>query len=502
MDDTVDLEIEKIEKILDKIEKDPEQDEIKLVEFKLWLKIRQKAVEGRRTGLGITAEGDMLAAIGLRYGTKEATEFSVNIHKIMAVESYISSIQLAGERGTFPIWDLQKEKQNPFLGRILVEANNSYPHNAGDGGDYGVICDYYDLGRRNISNLTCAPTGTVSLMSQTSSGIEPVFKAFYKRKRKVEKETDKTTKDHNGDIWEEYFVMHPKFVEWYMISILKNELDFKGTVEWLSKYSEEFLNRYFKESPYYKATANDIDWKESIRMQGEVQKWIDHSISKTVNLPSETTIDQVDELYRLAHARGCKGVTIYREGSREGVLTSIEKKKENFEYERSIIIPKERECDIYHKTAMKKSWMIVVGKVDGKPVEIFALEDLENHVFPSSITKGILKKEKSKVYSLTSKDSDKVYKIKNIVDLMTDTEGVDTRKYSLMLRHRINPQFIIDQIREYATITSFDKVIERVLMMYIKEERKGKEKCPECGEELTRQDGCVKCVSCGWSKCG
>lgn len=491
MDDTVDLEIEKIDKILDKIEKDPEPEEIKLTEFKLWLKIRQKAIEGRRTGLGITAEADMLAALGLRYGTPEATDFAINIHKILAIESHKSSIQLARERGSFPIWNWRNENSNPFLCRVLNDINlHNYE-------------DYISFGRRNIANLTIAPTGTVSLMTQTTSGIEPLFKPFYKRKRKVNKSTSKTTTDQNGDIWEEYFVIHPKFVEWFRISILKEEEDFIGAKEWLSNYSEEVLTRYFNLSPYYKATANDIDWKESVRMQGEVQKWIDHSISKTVNLPSETTIETVDELYRLAWSSGCKGLTIYRDGSREGVLTSSTKEeKKEFDYLNSIKIPKERECDIYHKTALKKSWTIIVGKVDNKPVEIFAFSDIDNSKFPSSITKGIVRKEKSRLYSLTSKGSEKTYKIDSIVDLMTDLDGIDTRKYSLMLRHRINPQFIIDQIREYATISSFDKVIEKVLILYIKEERSEKELCPNCKSKLVRQEGCVKCTQCEWSKCG
>lgn len=482
MDDLIDLEIEKIDRILDKIEKDPEPEEIKLTEFKLWLKIRQKAIEGRRTGLGITAEADMLAALGLRYGTPEATEFSINIHRILAIESYRSSIQLAGERGSFPMWNWRNENSNPFLCRVLNDINlHNYE-------------DYISFGRRNIANLTIAPTGTVSLMTQTTSGIEPLFKPFYKRKRKVNKPTSKTITDQNGDIWEEYFVIHDKFKEWFNVSYGKGLLEY---------CTEEELYGYFKESPYYKATANDIDWKESVRMQGEVQKWIDHSISKTVNLPSETTIEQVDELYRLAHKSGCKGLTIYRDGSREGVLTSSTKEeKKEFDYLNSIKIPKERECDIYHKTALKKSWTIIVGKVDNKPVEIFAFSDIDNSKFPSSITKGIIRKEKSRLYSLTSKGSEKTYKIDSIVDLMTDLDGIDTRKYSLMLRHRINPQFIIDQIREYATISSFDKVIEKVLMLYIKEERSEKELCPNCKSKLVRQEGCVKCTQCEWSKCG
>lgn len=495
MDDTVDLEIEKIDKILDKIEKDPEPEEIKLTEFKLWLKIRQKAIEGRRTGLGITAEADMLAALGLRYGTPEATEFSINIHRILAIESYRSSIQLAKERGSFPIWNWRNENSNPFLCRVLNDINlHNYE-------------DYISFGRRNIANLTIAPTGTVSLMTQTTSGIEPLFKPFYKRKRKVNKPTSKTTTDQNGDIWEEYFVIHPKFVEWFIIQfnfkISDNSNIIEAAIKELNSFSENDLQELFERSPYYKATANDIDWKESVRMQGEVQKWIDHSISKTVNLPSETTIEQVDELYRLAWSSGCKGLTIYRDGSREGVLTSSTKEeKKEFDYLNSIKIPKERECDIYHKTALKKSWTIIVGKVDNKPVEIFAFSDIDNSKFPSSITKGIIRKEKSRLYSLTSKGSEKTYKIDSIVDLMTDLDGIDTRKYSLMLRHRINPQFIIDQIREYATISSFDKVIEKVLMLYIKEERSEKELCPNCKSKLVRQEGCVKCTQCEWSKCG
>ena len=497
MDDLIDLEIEKIDRILNKIESDPEPEEIKLTEFKLWLKIRQKAVDGRRTGLGITAEADMLAALGLRYGTPEATEFSINIHRILAIESYKTSIQLAKERGAFPIYDFTKEVNNPFIKRIYKELSQEDQNNL------------FLYGRRNIANLTIAPTGTVSLETKTTSGIEPLFKPFYKRKRKVNKSTSKTTTDQNGDVWEEYFVIHDKFKEWFNINW--NDYNFYSKLSWtnsdyyksLDLMSESELNEIFTLSPYYKATANDIDWKESVRMQGEVQKWIDHSISKTVNLPSETTIETVDELYRLAHKSACKGLTIYRDGSREGVLTSsIKEEKKEFEYLNSIKIPKERECDIYHKTALKKSWTIIVGKVDNKPVEIFAFSDTDNSKFPTNITKGIVRKEKSRLYSLTSKGSEKTYKIDSIVDLMTDLDGIDTRKYSLMLRHRINPQFIIDQIREYATISSFDKVIEKVLMLYVKEERSEKELCPNCKSKLVRQEGCVKCTQCEWSKCG
>ena len=491
MDDLVDLEIEKVTKIIEKIESDKESEDIKRVELNLWKKIREKSIETRRTGLGITAEGDMIAAMNLRFGTEEATKFAVEVHRTLAVESYKSSIELAKERGAFPIFDWKKEKEGPFINRVLNELDD--------------ISDYEVYGRRNIANLTIAPTGTLSLMTRTSSGIEPCFKAFYKRRAKTEDKTKATFTDEQGDMWQEYFVIHPKFKEWYNIN--KEEIlvklyivDHNFTIEQLS---EAELNEIFEQYPYYKATANDIDWKASVRMQGEIQKWVDHSISKTINLPETATVEEVDQLYREAFKAGCKGVTVYREGSRDGVLISTEKKKENaFEYKDAYKRPQTLECDIYHKTALKQNWMVVVGKISDRPYEIFVVKDVDNHVLPSKIEKGTITKIKSRTYQLEGHLGEKQYKISNVVDLMSQDEKTDTRKYSSMLRHGMAPKFIIEQIEEYATIVSFDKVVQRCLKNYLGGEKLKGDKCPECGSDLKNEGGCVSCQNCGWSRCG
>lgn len=489
MDDLIDLEVEKIDIILHKIADDPEDWRIKEVEYKLWQKIREKAVQGRRTGLGITAEGDMLAALGLRYGTKEATEFAVEVHRVLAIESYKASIEMAEERGAFPIWDYNKEKNNPFIERLIEEENF----------EIFLVSKYSKYGRRNIANLTIAPVGTGSLMTQSTSGIEPLFQPFYKRRTKTDDKSKAVFIDEMGDGWLEFWVLHPKFKEWYEIA-WRNKVSGDYNIE---DYNESELQELFKYSPYYKATANDINWEESVRMQGAVQKWIDHSISKTVNLPADATIETVDKVYRAAYHSGCKGVTIYRDGCRQGVLlTGKEEKKETFKYKSSFKRPQTLECDIYHKVALKQDYMIIVGKVNGNPYEIFALRDVENHVFPTKIEKGHLTKVKSRTYELTSEYHEKTFKIANIVTLMTADQSTDTRKYSSMLRHGMHPQHVVDQIDEYASIVSFDKVVQRVLKNYIKEEQK-KEKCPDCGSKNYHTDsGCWSCPDCGYAKCG
>lgn len=491
MDDLIDLEVEKIDIILDKIANDPEEWTIKEVEYKLWMKVRDKAIKGRRTGLGITAEGDMIAALGLCYGTEEATDFSVELHRIMAIESYNSSIEMAEERGAFPICN-QEIETSSFLDRIYLELDREHQFT------------WETFGRRNIANLTIAPVGTGSLMTQSTSGIEPLFQAFYKRRAKTEDKSKIVYTDEMGDGWQEYFVIHPKFKVWYDINWYKTDLklfdlDFHKPIE---DYSEEELQKLFEKSPYYKATANDIDWKASVEMQGAVQKWIDHSISKTVNLPNDATIETVDQVYRTAFKSGCKGVTVYRDGCRQGVLlTGKEKKNDIFEYSKAFKRPKVTECDIYHKTALKKNWMVIVGKVDKNPYEIFVVEDVENHVFPFKIEKGTITKIRPKVYELTGVSIEKTYKIGNLINLMSEDEGVGTRKYSSMLRHGMAPIFIVEQIREFATISSFDKVVQRVLENY--SEERNKEKCPECGStEYHVDSGCWKCPACGYSKCG
>lgn len=490
MDDLVYLEIEKVEAIIKKIKSDPEPEDLKQVELKLWEKIKMKAVEGRRTGLGVTGEGDMLAAIGIQYASKEGIEFSTKVHREMAIQSYKSSIIMAKERGCFPIWDLQNEDQNPFINRIL---NDSF--------EAGMFNNYLKYGRRNIANLTAAPTGSVSILTQTSSGLEPCFQPFYLRRRKTNIKEKAVFTDEKGDMWEEYPVFHHKFKEWIKISgTLENTDNIEDTWGYLTK---EQIDGIVKQSPYYKSTANDINWVDKVKMQGEIQKWIDHSISVTTNLPKNTTIETVNDIYVQAWKSGCKGHTIYRDGCRDGVLlTQNSKKEEEFNYIDALKRPKDVEVDIYRKTALKKDWMVVVGLIKGKPIEIFAIPDIENNLFPINISKGVLTKVKSKTYKLTGVSNGKDYVIENIINYMTQNEQVDTRKYSLMLRHKIHPKYIYNQIEEYAIINSFDKVVQRVLSKYLTDEDINSFKCQECGGELRNEGGCITCVDCGWSKCG
>ena len=503
MDDLIDLELEKIHKIIRKIETDPEDQDVKDREEKLWWKILQKAHQGRRTGLGITAEGDMLAALGFKYGTPEATEFSTSVHEIMAVESYKSSIDMAKERGAFPMWEMSKDELggSGFLSRIAGKLPIEYMNR------------WVKYGRRNLANLTIAPTGTLSLMTQTTSGVESLFEPYYLRRRKTSDEKVDFI-DENGDRWEEYRVIHPKFVEWYRVKLEENYSDFQVWYDGISfefEHVEQFLKEIdkglidllFEHSPYYGATSNDVDWRESVKMQGSIQKWIDHSISKTINLPKTATEEQVDELYRTAFESGCKGVTVYRDGSRNGVLIKEKPEEENpnkFKYTNAYKRPEVVECDIYRKTALKKDWMLIIGLVDGIPFEMFAFTDPGNHKFPIKIEKGKVTKVRSRVYKLEGFLGNKKYTINNVVDLMED--GDETRKYSLMLRHGIHPIHIIEQIEEYVTIVSLDKVIMKTLRNYVDNDKLKKEPCPVCGSELRREEGCIKCVSCEYSKCG
>lgn len=488
MDDLVDLEIEKIEAILDKIKNDKESEEIKYVEYNLWLKVKEKAEQGRRTGLGITGEGDMLAALGLTYGTQGATDFAVEVHKHLAVESYKSSIDLAEQRGCFSIWDKDKELNNPFIDRIYSDIGYIYRDK------------YIEFGRRNIANLTIAPAGSVSICTQTTSGIEPCFQPYYIRRRKTNIKEKAVFTDDKGDMWEEYLVFHHKFAEWYIITNHFTE-DRERAKEVLLSFNKEELQQLVELSPYHKATANDIDWVAKVEMQGAIQQWVDHSISCTVNLPKIATIETVEKVYMKAWESGCKGVTVYRDGCRDGVLLT-ETKKENFNYIDSLKRPKIVEVDIYHKTALKKYWMILIGLVDNKPIEIFTIPEVSNGVFHHAITKGTLTKIKSKVYKLKGNFEGKEYVIENITQLMTEEEQVDTRKYSLMLRHFIHPKYIYNQIEEYAVINSFDRVVQKVLKNYIKDEEMTVNKCPECGENMVNEGGCVGCKNCGYQKCG
>lgn len=504
MDDLVDLEIEKLERIIDKIKSDPEPEEIKHVELQLWEKILQNAIDGRRTGLGITAEGDMLAALGLRYGTLEATDFAELVHHRLASYSYESSITMAMERGAFPIFNKEKEElYGKFMNRIFGDLH------------IDAASNYIKYGRRNIANLTVAPTGSTSTIAQVTSGIEPLFMPYYLRRRKVEDKTLATFVDEIGDGWEEYKVFHRKFLDWFRIQIEIEALDFyvwydgggfdyQSIESWLREISDNLFEIILEASPYYKATSNDVDYFEKVRMQGRIQKWVDHSISVTINMPKETTEETISQCYMLAYESGCKGMTVYRDGSRSGVLIKEEKvqPKNQVIYHDAIKRPEVVECDIYRKTVFKKDWMIIVGLLSGKPVEIFAFEDLENYQFPKNIEKGKVRKVKSKVYELSGTHGEKTYTIPDIVSLIAIDDKSDTRKYSLMLRHGIHPKFIIEQIEEYATIVSFDKAIQRVLKNYIDLNGIKGNKCPNCSMELREEEGCVKCMNCEYSRCG
>jgi len=499
MDDIVDLEIEKINSILNKIKQDPEPLDLKKVELELWEKIKIKAQGGRRTGLGITAEGDMLAALGMRYGLKESNDFSELVHEFLAVESYKTSIQLAKERGSFPIWSKEKEKKNPFIDRII----NSRYFSAESMVDYGLY------GRRNIANLTIAPTGSVSLLSQTTSGIEPVFLPYYKRRRKTDDPNKSVFKDDVGDMWEEYRVFHHKFIDWFKVNYwdnVKDRLQVDSPKDWLQNCSSDVLEMYLKESPYYKATSADVDYLGKVELQGRIQKWIDHSISVTVNMPEDVSVKTVSDVYNLAHKVGCKGLTIYREGSRSGVLLS-DKEKENKEggiiYNNAPKRPETIICDIYNITRGKQPFTILVGLLNNKPYEIFALEKLSNSELSDRVTKGEIKKVKSKTYELSAYYKETKYVVNNIVDFMSKDEQKDTRKFSQMLRHGIKPKYIIEQINEYASISSFDKVIAKALSYYLNGETIKQDKvCPSCGSNnLKHETGCVTCLDCNWSKC-
>jgi ribonucleoside-diphosphate reductase alpha chain len=446
----------------------------------------------------------MLAALNLRYGSEEATQFSEELHKIMAVASYTSSIELAKERGCFPIWDGEKEIDNPFLDRIYKELDNCYQL------DWGLY------GRRNIANLTIAPTGSVSILTQTTSGIEPCFKVYYKRRRKINDKFKATFVDEQGDMWEEYRVFHHKFVEWFKIRIWNDLINMsdrfaalgKTPLECLNNLTKEQLEEFVVQSPYYKATSSDVDYLGKVELQGRVQMWIDHSISVTVNMPKEATEEMVSQVYMKAYTSGCKGVTVYREGSRNGVLISDDSKDKqstDIVYNDAPKRPETLKCDVYSMSRGKQAYTIIVGLLEsGKPYEIFALEKLSNVEFSDKIAKGKLRKVKSRTYELIGFCNTTKYVVDNILDHMSQDEQKDTRKYSIQLRHGIHPKHVINQINEYASITSFDKVVSKALSNYLGEEKlKGEEVCPNCGGELKYEGGCVQCINpeCGWSKC-
>ncbi len=497
MDDIIDIELEKIDTILDKIKADPEHAEIKRVERKLWENIRIKAEEGRRTGIGITAEGDMLAAMNLQYGSENAIDFSEEVHKTLAVEAYRSSVELGKERGAFAIFDPHLERNNPFINRIKEI-------------DQQLYTDMMKNGRRNIALLTIAPTGTTSLMTQTTSGIEPVFRPVYKRRRKInpnEKNTNKIFTDEVGDTWEEYNVFHHKFLDWLKL----NEYN----IDEVKKYDDDALDELINKSPYAKSTSSDVDYISKVKMQGRIQKWVDHSISVTINMPKNVTEDLVGELYVEAWKSGCKGLTVYREGSRSGVLISKESENEDAPVLKPVKRPRVLEAEVIRFRNNSEEWIAFVGIKDGKPYEIFTgLADEEIFPIPRSITKGkIIKiKEEDKATRYDFQYTDK-YGYQNTLgglSHMFDKEFWNYAKFiSFVLRYGMPMADVVNLVSTLhftsETINTWKNGVARALKKYIPDGTKAKPgiKCTECGSEnMVYQEGCLICKSCGNSKCG
>ena len=511
MDDIVDLELEKIDLIMDKISHDPQCDDIKHAEYHLWEKIKDKSSKGRRTGVGITAEGDMLAAMGLRYGTEEATEFSVDVHRTLALTAYASSVQMAKERGAFAIFDAEREKNNPFLLRIKDADSQLYS-------------DIMTYGRRNIACLTIAPTGTTSLMTQTTSGIEPVFMPVYKRRRKVnpnDADAHVDFVDEVGDSFEEYIVYHKKFLEWMRINGIDTE----------KRYTQEEIDELVARSPYYKATANDVDWLMKVRMQGAIQKWVDHSISVTVNLPNNVDEALVNRLYVEAWRSGCKGCTIYRDGSRSGVMIAVskkDKKKKSAAQPANDKVtalanvlavtetrPRELECDVVRFQNNREKWVAFVGLLDGYPYEIFTglQDDEEGIALPKTVTKGRIIKQ-------VNADGTKRYdfQFENKRGYKTTVEGLSekfnpeywnyAKLISGVLRYRMPIDHVIKLVASLQlndqSINTWKNGVERALKKYIADGTAAKgQVCPVCGQEtLVYQEGCLICKNCGASRCG
>jgi ribonucleoside-diphosphate reductase alpha chain len=505
MVDIIVLDMEKINIILSKIATDPETDEVKQTELHLWNKIRTKTLKGRRTGVGTTAEGDMVAAMGLRYGTDEATEFSVSVHRALALAAYRSSVVMAEERGAFEIYDAEREKNNPYINR-LREADP----------------ELYDLmvkhGRRNIACLTIAPTGTTSLLTQTTSGIEPVFLPVYKRRRKVnpnDKDVHVDIVDENGDSFEEYIVYHHKFVTWMK----------EVGIEVRSDYSQEQLNDIVARSPYYKATSNDVDWVAKVQMQGQVQKWVDHSISVTINLPNDISEEMVGKLYVEAWRSGCKGCTVYRDGSRTGVLVALsesDKKKEKekqphyiADEEHILKRPIELEADVVRFQNNKEKWIAFIGLVDGRPYEIFTgiADDDEGIFCPKSVTKG-------KIIKAVDDRGVKRYDFQfiNKRGFKTTIEGLSEKfnpefwNYAKLISGVLRYGMPIEQVLKLVSslelnnesINTWKMGVERALKKYLPNGTKAKgQTCPNCGQEtLVYQEGCLICTNCGTSRCG
>lgn len=506
MDDIIDLEMEKIDTILAKIDADPETEEVKGPERHLWEKIRTKTLRGRRTGVGTTAEGDMLAAMGLRYGTPEATDFSVDVHRSLAIAAYSSSVEMAKERGAFEVFDAEREKNNPFMLRLKEQAPQMYE-------------DMVKYGRRNIACLTIAPTGTTSLMTRTTSGIEPVFMPVYKRRRKVnpnDAEVRVDYVDETGDAFEEYIVYHPKFLDWMKIN----------GIERRENMTQEELDALVASSPYAGATSNDVDWMEKVRMQGRIQKWVDHSISVTINLPSDVSEEMVNNLYVEAWKSGCKGCTVYRDGSRSGVLVALEnktKKKDDapkpsadFELHPHVIKrPIELEADVVRFQNNKEKWIAFVGLRDGRPYEIFTgLADDEDGIFcPKSVNHG-------KIIKAVDAEGNKRYDFqfvnkrgyKTTIEGLSDKFNPEYWNYAKLISGVLRYGMPIDQVLKLVSTLDLDSQsintwkmgVERALKKYLPNGTQANgQRCPNCGQEtLVYQEGCLICTSCGTSKCG
>ena len=505
MDDIVDLESEKIDKILEKIDADPESEEVKFTERNLWKKIQRKTLQGRRTGVGITAEGDMLAALGIRYGTDEGNDFSEKVHREIAINAYRASVKLAQERGAFEIFDAEREKNNPFVNRLKDADPQMYE-------------DMVKYGRRNIACLTIAPTGTTSLMSQTTSGIEPVFLPVYTRRRKVnpnDKDVTVDFIDENGDSWEEYTVFHHKFVTW---------MEAKG-YSTSQKYSNAEIDELVAKSPYYKATSNDVDWLQKVRMQGRVQKWVDHSISVTINLPNDVSEDLVGELYMEAWKSGCKGCTVYRDGSRAGVLISngesAESKSKSVDDDDCFEMPQvvtsrpiELDADVIKFQNNKEKWIAFIGLLNGRPYEIFTgINDEDDGIMiPKSVSSGKIIKA---YYNDGTKHYD--FQYQNRRGYKVTIEGLDGKfnpefwNYAKLISGVLRYGMPIDQVIKLVsgleldseTINTWKNGVERALKRYLPNETEAKgQKCPVCGHEtLVYEEGCLKCRNCGASKC-
>ncbi len=504
MDDLVDLEIEKIDKILEKINSDPEDEEIKYVEKRLWDKIREKALQGRRTGIGITAEGDMLAALGLRYGSEEAIDFSTEVHKLLAIEAYRSSVDLAEDRGAFKVFNIEREKNNPFILRIKENAPEIYEKMT-------------RVGRRNISMLTIAPTGSVSICTRTSSGIEPVFMVAYKRRRKVNPNDTNvavTFVDEVGDTWEEYNVFHPKFEVW----LQQNGYN----VDEVKHLDDKAFNDIVAQSPYYQATSADIDWVSKVQMQGKIQQWVDHSISVTVNVPKDVDEKLVSDIYLTAWKSGCKGMTIYREGSRDGVLISKGNKSDSKEKEDNNVFketkaprrPLSLKADVIRFQNNYEKWIAVIGKLNDKPYEIFTGK-ADDFYLPTWVDKGwVIKVKKESEKKETRYDFQYADKQGYKVTMEGLSRSFDqifwnyAKLISGVLRHGMPLPYVIELVGDlYSnddTINTWKNGVVRALKRYIPDGTKAiGTKCPECGEEsVIYQDGCLTCKSCGYSKCG